>query len=198
MNKLYNIVLLAIALTAIGITAYSLKNYFEFKEINNNISDQDSFIKMEKFKIVIENEQFPLKKVRMYFGLDTLKIFDFFECVQEKTLVYKFSGQYCSSCLDSDIDMIKQIFPDFQKNNRILLLSTDFNPRLKENYFGKRVASYYSECFGFPLDKSFLSVFFIVDKDHVSKMVFITDSRFPELTKIYLETIKNRFFKTQI
>ena len=69
----------------------------------------------------------------------------------------------------------------------------DIEQRFKDDYYGKKVVSFHQKE-DYPLyEIETTPYFFILDKDLCVKLLFITDTTSPELTKEYLKIIKDRY-----
>ena len=100
----------------------------------------------------------------------------------------------CNLCIETTIDKLKSTFVDYSTNDKIVLLSTNVNPRLKEAYYGKELYSYDNMKLDIPYEKKGLPYMFVVDSNMQVKLFFIPDIRTPELTDYYLSCMNKRFF----
>jgi len=158
-------------------------------------SPSDSILKRDII-VSYENTGLALGNPVVYLGSDTAKSFKFFSRFTDKCLVFRFSGNYCDECIDLIIADLKKYLPDYDKNDRIILLGSELSARVKDGYYGKKVLSYTSTTgLGLPLEKSFIPFLFIVDKGKVSEMVFMPMRSQPDLTKEYLQYINYKYFK---
>ncbi len=148
----------------------------------------------ESLNIQLYNESEELNDPILFYGNDSSKTVNVFNKINDKVLIFRFSGEMCNSCLDSWINMIKTNFADFAENKRILLIGIHLNPRVKESYYGKQMLSYKEGDFGLPLEKTDIPFFFVIDKERVSKMVFVPNLDYPGLTEMYLKNVKKRYF----
>ena len=108
MNRLHNVLLLLIIFILVGFTSYRLLYHQKFNEIDKILSEQNFLIRMDQVKSITENELYPLRQTKIYFGLDTLRTINLFDTIQESTIVYEFSGEACNGCIDSDISLLKK------------------------------------------------------------------------------------------
>jgi hypothetical protein len=140
---------------------------------------------------ILRNEQYPLKNYEIYIGADKNKVIPIETLIDKPKLIFGSSQNMCSPCIYSVLDKLKEVFPDYIENENILFVA-DIEQRLKDNYHHKKVVSFENEE-DFPLYKSGMPYFFILDEDMMIKMLFITDKVSPDLTKEYLTLIKERF-----
>ena len=74
-----------------------------------------------------------------------------------------------------------------------ILYAADIEQRFKDDYYGKKVVSFHQKE-DYPLyEIETTPYFFILAKDLCVKLLFITDTTSPELTKEYLKIIKDRY-----
>jgi hypothetical protein len=139
----------------------------------------------------LQNELYSLANRKVYFGADKSKIFPIEHLVERPKLIFGSSQNMCSPCIYAVLDKIKEVFPDYAENENILFVA-DIEQRLKENYHHKKVLGFYQKE-EFPLYKSGMPYLFVLDKDLVIKMLYITDKTNPDLTREYLTIIKKKF-----
>ena len=120
-----------------------------------------------------------------------LRLYDKFE---DGCLVFRFYGETCSVCIDDVITNLKITFPDYNQNRRILLVGSNINSRLQDGYYGKKVLQVGYESLGLPSEEYSLPCLFYVDQTGISKVAFIPDKAFPQLTQGYLNFIKSKYF----
>lgn len=152
----------------------------------------------ELFKSSIIDESVDINNPLIYIGNDTANTMNLFDLVHGKCLVFRFSGEACNVCIDFAINKLKSTFSDFAENDKILLVGSNLNNRVKENYYGKKVISFCSEELGLQFEEYNTPFFFIIDGDRITKMFFIPEKSMPELTDFYLRKILDRFFKQSI
>jgi hypothetical protein len=139
----------------------------------------------------LQHELYPLANSKVYIGADKNRTFPIESLIDRPKLVFGSSQNMCSPCIYAVLDKLKEVFPDYEGNENILFMA-DIEQRLKDNYHHKKTVSFVKEE-DFPLCKSGMPYLFVLDRDLVIKMLFITDKTSPELTKEYLAVIKKRF-----
>jgi hypothetical protein len=140
----------------------------------------------------ITYEQHDVSNASIYMGSDKNALLPISDLINRPKLVLGLSQDMCAPCVLGVMETIKEIFPDFE-NNPDMILIAELEQRFKDNYYNKKVLSF-SDKEKFPLYSLGAPYLFILDKDLVVKMLFITDKTSPELTKEYLNIIKERFF----
>jgi len=137
-------------------------------------------------------EQYQIGNVLIYLGSDNNTLFPVLSITDHPKLVFGLNQNMCSPCIEGALKIIKEFFPDYETNPNIICIA-DIEQRFKDNYFGKKVISFQRKA-DFPLyEIELMPYFFILDKDLVVKLLFITDKTSPELTKEYLKIIKDRY-----
>jgi len=170
---------------------------------NNNNGQEDSEQSIENFymneliKASIENECIEVSNPLVYPGTRVEEQVPLFDLVDQECLVFRFSGAACNVCVDFVLDKIKNKFSDFSTNPRILLIGSNLNSRVKEDYYGKSVLSYASDDLGIPFEEYQIPFLFILDRDRTCKMIFIPEKALPELTDLYLDTVLKRYFTAE-
>jgi hypothetical protein len=158
------------------------------------IPSDEAFILKELIKTSITNECQHLNDPLVYSGSDSKNIFNLFNLVTDECLVFRFSGEACNTCVDFVIQKLKERFPDYSENRRILLIGSNINKRVKDHYYDKPVLSYCSENIGLPFEDYNIPFLFIIDHEKICKMIFIPEKASPEFTDLYLETVFTRYF----
>ena len=137
-------------------------------------------------------EQYHIGGVFIYTGSDNNTLLPVRSVADQPKLVLGLNQNMCRPCVEGVFANIKEFFPDFETNPNILCIA-DIEQRFKDSYFGKQVVSFHQKD-DFPLYEIVMTpYFFILDKDLYVKLLFITDSTSPELTREYLKNIKERF-----
>jgi len=191
--KIYHWILIIIV-TITGII--STLNYFTETTQESTLSETsvEVFYLNEFFNSTITNESVEINNPEIYIGNDTANKMNLFDLVKGKCLVLRFSGEACNVCIDFVINRMKRTFSDFAENDRILLIGSNLNTRVKENYYGKKIISFYSGDLGLPFEEYNTPFLFIIDRDRITKMFFIPEKTMPELTDFYMKNVFERFF----
>ncbi|MCO5265548.1 MAG: hypothetical protein M9948_06700 [Lentimicrobium sp.] len=122
---------------------------------------------------------------------DTIRNTTLFDLTRQASLVFRFSGNMCSPCVDFVIDRIKFCIQDFEENERVLFLYSDANPALAEDYFVKQ-AYYLTGSFHQELDDMMVPYLCVLDSDHRILSLYIPDMAYPDLLDRYLEIIRDK------
>lgn len=191
--KLYNWVLLTLVVI-IGVLSTLI--LLRTRTVETEPADPQSEIMYftALFESSLSNENLEVNNPLVYKGTDTADKAYFYDIIRDKCLVFRFSGESCNACIDFAISKIKSVFKDFASNDRILFIGSNINERLKDKYYGKPVISFDSEDLGLPFEEYNTPFIFIIDRERITKMLFVPDKTIPDLTDFYLNMIKERYF----
>ena len=195
--KAYNTLLMTFVLATLLICSLNFLNKKSDKRGLRFEEEQpiEVFYLHELFKSTITNESLDLNDPLVYRGNAVNDTFSLFDIVNDKCLVFRFSGEACNTCIDFVIEQLKKTFPDYASNERILLIGSNINNRVKEKYYGKPVISYVLEDLGLPFEEYNIPFLMIIDRDRESKMMFIPEKSMPDLTEMYFKAVKERYFE---
>lgn len=165
-------------------TKHSLK-HLENIEIKFIVSKETT---VARFKY----EQLNIGNSSIYLGADNKTLFPVHSITDQPKLVIGLNHNMCRPCVEEVFAYMQEIFPDFKSNPNIICIA-DIERRFKDDYYGMKVVSFQQKD-NFPLyEIDTKPYFFILDKDLCVKLLFITDTTSPELTKEYLKIIKERY-----
>lgn len=171
-----------------------LKNKLEKMSENNITSTPGYYYLKTNYLFCTQSEQRFLADPLVYSGTDTASSLRLSEYIGEDTcLVFRFSGQMCDECINFVIKNLKEVFHDYT-SPKIILLGTEINSRIKEEFYGKQVVSISKADLGIPIEEYQVPYLFIADREMKAKFVFIPDRSYPEFTDDYLHVIRTRFF----
>jgi alkyl hydroperoxide reductase subunit AhpC len=202
--KIKIIVLVCVISCLVGLDGWLLytnyKNKIIVKALNEDFEkvsalyDVEYLYKVSKelIKLQLRYEQYPLNNCEIYTGSDTSKIMSIKTLINKPKLIFGSSGNMCPPCIETVIEQLREIIPDYSHNDDIIFVA-DIEKRLKNNYYDKQVFSFCNKK-DFPLYKIGAPYLFVLDEDMVIKMLFITNKSTPELTSEYLKTIKRLYF----
>ena len=122
---------------------------------------------------------------------DTKENTNLYSLTNTPSLVFRFSGNMCTPCVDFVIDRIKFCIQDFKENERVIFIYSDANPAMAENYFVKQ-SWYISESFHQDIDNLMLPYLCILDSENRIKSLYIPDMAYPELLDKYLEMARDK------
>jgi hypothetical protein len=193
--KVYNRVLLTLVVI-IGVLSTLILMRIRPVEKEPSDPQTDMIYFTALFESSISNENLEVNNPLVYKGNDTADKTYLYDLVRDKCLVFRFSGESCSACIDFAMGKIKSVFKDFATNDRILFIGSNINERMKDRYYGKPVISFDSEDLGLPFEEYTTPFIFIMDRERITKMLFVPDKTMPGLTDFYLNLIKERYFST--
>ena len=188
MKWIANIVLFLLLLcnTIILWITYEPKEKFVI-DINDKYNQQYFY---ENYKASVLSNKIIANDCVVFYDSDSLESFNISKLLTTDILFFRFSGNFCSGCNEFVIRKLQEHFDNFSENDKIILLGKNISPRLKANYFGKKVLSYKNNDLGLPFDKFDFPVMFVIDENKLVKMVFLPDKTFPGYFDSYLKYIK--------
>lgn len=187
---LINILFLAIFITAGFFILREFKKYGErFVYIYNNPPSVNNLVfnSIYSWKYILDS--IPNTRISTY--PDTSQNSTLYDLTQQATIVFRFSGNMCTPCVDFVIDRIKFCIQDFKDNENILFLYSDANPAQIKNKIVKK-SWYISKSFHQELDNLTTPYLFIFDSEHRIKSLYIPDPAYPELLDKYLEIMREK------
>lgn len=185
----YFIVLLTLTVTVIGLQIVQLSSSNPEPKLTDDFT-----LLNDLFLLSLSNSGLLLNDIEVYDGKSSEEYL-FFSAIEEECLVFRFSGEACDVCIDFVITQLKEVFPDFSYNNRIILVGSNLNRRVLENYYDKNVQYIKNDYFNMPGEEYYLPCLFIVGKSRISKQAFIPEKSYSGLTKEYLLMIRSRYFE---
>lgn len=160
----------------------------------NHLEDVEIMFEVSKETTVarLKYEQCSIDDSDIYWGSDNKVLIPVRSITNQPKLVIGLNQNMCRPCVEGTFADIKDVFPGFESNPNIICIA-DIERRFKDDYYGKKVVSFYQKD-AYPLyEIETMPYFFILDKDLCVKQLFITDKTSPELTKEYLKIIKQRY-----
>ena len=124
----------------------------------------------------------------VYWGTDSLKIFTLTELASKPRLVFCFSINTCTPCVETAVDFLKEVFPDY-KENEMIIVTGDYPLRLRNLVYEKKMLS----GINLPIDEIGVPFFFILDNKIEISFLHLFNKLNPDITKIYLEEIKKKY-----
>lgn len=157
---------------------------------------KEYFYRVEKQITEIKNEsEYTSLLSPFYYGTDTCNFYSFNEEFKESILVFYFSIEACQPCLESIIESIKDVFPNYKDNKNILLLSDDLEERFRNSYWDKRIINFPRQKYSLEFMQKKIPTLFIIDpKTSMIHHIFPYNKETPDYLSDYLHTIKERFF----
>jgi hypothetical protein len=163
------------------------------KNTEQNIEVQYDYHKLVEEKIsrlTSENLNKQLDNQLVYFGVDSLKKTDLTQITKNHLFFFYFSNRTCSPCIQQTVDFIKEVFPDYETNSRIIFISPDYPVRFRRNCYGKKLLVLETEQIGIPLEQENLPFIFTLNEALVINNLHIVNKEDFEKTKQFLEQIK--------
>jgi hypothetical protein len=195
MKTLYHsIISLLIAASFSGCNQQDMDSIAKLKEINRRLEDEfytvreAERISLEIYRRTLKYSQTFLDNKQVFWGKDSINTFPLRDLTLNPRLVFCFSTNTCTPCVDSAIESIKEKFTDFEHNETIIIAG-DYPLRLRDNCYGKRMLS----GINLPIAEIEAPFFFMLDKSMKISFLHIFNKMNPETTKIYLEEIRKKY-----
>ncbi|MDR0573688.1 MAG: hypothetical protein LBG96_06590 [Tannerella sp.] len=194
MRTLYCIIFLLITASFAGCRQKDADDIAKLKELNQRLEDEfynvreAERISLEIYRRTLEYSRTSIDDKPVFFGKDTVNTFSLDELALKPRLIFCFSTNTCTPCIDSVIGLIKGRFTGFESNETILIVG-DYPLRIRENCYGKRMLS----GIDLPVAEIEAPFFFVLDKSMEISFLHIFNKMNPELTKIYLDEICKKY-----
>lgn len=108
--------------------------------------------------------------------------------IDQPVLVFRYSGLSCKGCVQSCVNLLQRLFPDFEDNNRILIVVSEAaSNKLPQN----SLILDFGEELGYDYEGTHVPHFFVYDGQ--IKHTFIPDQTDQNALSLYLSTIKGRY-----
>ena len=128
-------------------------------------TDYLTIIENEINKLRDENLNLVIDDQAVHFGSDSLDTHNLKEVAANHVLFLFFSYQTCSPCIDQTVKYIKEVFPDYEKDNRIIFISPDYPARFRRNCYGKKLLTLSTGALGIPLETKNVPFIFTLTKE---------------------------------
>jgi len=152
------------------------------------IIEEGELIRQEIFRRTIIYNEYSIENNHVYLGKDSLNACALKEIVTNPCLVFCFSSNMCSPCIEKSINILIETTHNYTDNKRIIIAG-DYPFRLRDNFYGKRMLT----GIVLPVEKIEAPFFFILDSNLKIIDLHIFNKTNPDLTKIYLEEIHKKY-----
>jgi len=130
---------------------------------------------------VIENQS-------VYLGIDSLDLMDFKQVVANHLFFFFFSEETCSPCIQQTVTYVKEVFPDYETDDRIYFISPTCPARFRRNYYGKKLLNLENGTLGMSLEAENVPFIFTVSNDLVVEKVHVVNKSNFDKTLEFLKT----------
>ncbi|SFL52005.1 hypothetical protein SAMN05216357_12642 [Porphyromonadaceae bacterium KH3CP3RA] len=140
----------------------------------------------------MENENMgkQIVNTKVYFGTDSINQTTLHELTNIPRLFFYFSNNTCPPCIDQSVEIIKEIFNDYESNEKIIFISPDYPLRYSNNCYGKKLLKLKNENLGLPIEDGFQPPFFIIiNMDMKVESIHVVNKMDFERTREYLVRI---------
>ena len=151
--------------------------------------DLEKYISEEIQKLENENIDKIIPDQKFFIGNDSLKQFDLKDFVKTKRIFFWFSQNTCTPCIDRCVEIIKQTFPDYETNERIIFVSPDYPVRFRNNCHGKQLLTLGNKYFGIEIEKKIFHFFFVLNSKMQVESIHVVNKNYFLRTEEYLQKI---------
>jgi hypothetical protein len=141
-------------------------------------------------KLTIENINNQIENQYVYFGKDSLHQMNIKSLVNRHKFFFYFTDQMCPPCVESTVDCIKAVFPEYEKDDGIIFISPDCIVRLRENRYGKKLLVLALGELRIPLEQHSVPFIFTMDENLQINNLHIVNTINLENTLIFLKNIR--------
>ena len=113
---------------------------------------------------------------------------DFKQVVANHLFFFFFSEETCSPCIQQTVTYIKEVFPDYETDDRIYFISPAYPARFRRNCYGKKLLNLENETLGMPLESENVPFIFTVNNDLVVEKVHVVNKSNFSKTLEFLQT----------
>lgn len=166
-----------------------------FKQLVKTNSEE-TFIEKHKELVVnkvteLENENlgYLIKNQLVFFGDDSLNVFEIKNIKNNDQIFFYFSYNTCPPCLNYTIDLLKKFIHSYEKDDSIIFISPDYPKRFRNDCFGKKLLNLQLNKLGLPLEKENVPFFFKINKDMQIVSLNIVIKEDFERTEKYLQSL---------
>jgi hypothetical protein len=183
---------LACALGILFLILFSASCSNSEKRIENQPVDFKKYLSEEikKWEQKIINQT--LTNQKAFIGNDSTNYLDLRDFVSTERIFFCFSINTCSPCIDQCIDVIKDVFFDYENEDRIVLVAPDYPARFRTNCYNKPLLTLQNTYFGLELEKKGLPFFLTVNPDLQIKSIHIVNKMDFGRTEKYIRKIKTQ------
>ena len=119
-----------------------------------------------------------------------MKKIELSELLKKNSLLFYFSANTCSPCIDHTIEILKDIYPDYLENNQIIFISPDYPARFWNNCYGKKLLIFENNKIGLPFEESLQPPLFLIINDSLKiKRIHIVNKMDFERTRTFLRNV---------
>lgn len=115
--------------------------------------------------------------------------------VAEPHLLFRYNIEACTPCIQNVISAIKEVFPNYENNKKIIFSCKGLKPKLNTKFNGKMHYSFTENAsMMLPIEKYDIPYLFVLDKDLNLKFLFVVSSKENKQAIIdYLSLVKVKF-----
>ena len=116
-------------------------------------SDYLQLVERKINALTARNQHLKIENQAVYQGNDTLEITDLKQIAESNLFFFYFSSHTCSPCIQQTVNYIKEVWPDYENDDRITFIASDYEPKYRQNCYGKTLVTLSKGQLGIPLEK---------------------------------------------
>ncbi len=124
-----------------------------------------------------------------FWGTDSTKHTTLSELTLSPKLFFYFTSNTCTPCIDQSVEIIKDVFPNYKKNENIIFVSPDYPLRYSNNCYGKKLLKLENNNFGLSINDDNQPPYFIVVKNMKVKSIHVVNKMDFDRTREYLSLV---------
>jgi hypothetical protein len=155
-------------------------------------SEKDYYkqVEIQIKKMTDDNINLMIDNQKVYIGFDSLHTIEL-KYLRHKLFLY-FSFQTCTPCIEQTVECIKKVFPEYETDEEIYLISPDYPQRFRAECYGKKLLSLENKKLGIPLEsKNIPFIFTLSDSLTVENLHVVNKNDFKR-TLHFLVKLKRR------
>lgn len=158
----------------------------EMRNLKDDLVIHENYILYESLDLSLEN-------LMLYKGNNADYIL-INEVIETPKLVFRYNLNMCPPCIQSVIYSIKEVFPNYERNENIFFSCKGLENRLKSSYNGKVNYSFVDESLFFLIESYNVPYLYVIDKDLKMKFLFVVPKDNKQKIVDYLKIVKERCF----
>ena len=147
------------------------------------IDNKINSLRESHLNLVLDNQT-------VHLGIDSLNQMELKQIAADHLFFFYFSNQTCSPCIEQTVNYIKEVFPDYEKEDRIYFIAPDYPAQFRRNCYGKQLLTLSTGALGIPLEAENVPFLFTLsDELAIEKMHVVNKNDFIK-TLEFLKTIR--------
>jgi hypothetical protein len=126
----------------------------------------------------------------VYFGTDSLNTIKLRQLVVRPKLMFYFSSNTCSPCIEETLEIMKRVLFNYEKRDNVIFVSPDYPARYRNNCYGKKLLILDKNKLGLPIEDELHPPFFLVINNNMQvQSIHVVNKMDFSRTEEYLKSI---------